>query len=372
MVLLYYIYDGYGRLLWLFEKLRRPNATIAEFSDHEWPSVTVILPVFNEEASLSDKLEDLFRQEYPNNRISILVVDDGSTDTSSKIAESYAHRGVTLLQTEGRVGKSLAQNLAVKKARGEILVLTDVAVRMSSDCILELVKPFADSGVGCVTARLSFGAETVSQVGKDQGRYWKYELYLRQVESSLGWLAVTAGPAMAVRRDLWRDLESRYGDDCMIPLDIVLQGKRVLQAEKAEAQDEYFSSLTQEFRARVRMTVRNWGGTFSRRTLLNPLKYPQYAFALWSHKVLRWLSPVFIIAFVVGCAMIWYYAGIAWPVVSALALIVVSFVGVGAQLMGRPLPLLSTLGNFAIVNAGFALGLIRVMGNRYIHVYSNK
>jgi hypothetical protein len=243
---------------------------------------------------------------------------------------------------------------------------------MASDCIFELVRPFADARVGCATARLYFDDPQESQISKDQGRYWKYELGLRRTESSLGWLAVSAGPAMAVRRDLWTELDSCYGDDCMIPLDVILQGKKVRQAEKAIAWDDYFDSPAREFRARVRMTVRNWGGTFSRPSLLNPIKYPQYAFTLWSHKVLRWLSPIIIFMLLLGCFLIWISSGVAWPIICVVLLMAMSIVGIMAQVAGKQLAGFSTLGSFFVVNAGFAVGLLQILLKRDIHIYSNK
>ncbi len=371
-VMLYYLYDGYGRLLsWLAER-RIPKAT-STFDASAWPAVTVIVPVFNEEATIAARLDNLLTQQgFPDDRLEILVVSDGSTDRTHDIVDGYRDRGVKLTHTAGRVGKSLAQNHAVAAARGDILVLTDAAVEMESGCLRALVAPFADPSVGCTTARLLFRSDEASDVGQAQGYYWNYELKLRRLESALGWLATAAGPAMAIRRSLWKDLEPQFGDDCVLPLDVALQGQKVVQAEDAVAWDENFQSFKKEYRARVRMTVRNWTGTMSRSALLSPRKHPGYAFALWSHKMLRWLSPVFLLLLGVGLGLLWLADGPGWPLVFYLAGLLAGGVGVFAMSRGIHLPGLSTLASFLIANAGFAMGLRQVMAGRLIRVYDNR
>lgn len=366
---IYFIYDGYGRLLQVLRLLlgeRYPppgGAAVAA------AAVTVVLPAYNEERRIRAKLENLLAQDYPADKLQIVVVSDGSSDATEDIAREFSAR-VELLRTAGRQGKSRAQNQAVAHAHGSLLVLTDMAAMMAPNCVSELVRSFADGEVGCVTARLlhtSHGSVT----GQDQGRYWSYELKLRRLESELGMLATTAGPAMALRRELWKDLAADYGDDCVLPLDVILQGKRVVQAESAVAWDENLETATKEFRARVRMTVRNWLGTFSRGRLLNPLRYPRYAFALWLHKILRWLSPVFVIGVLAGAALEAGGGGSTVPLTLCVLFLALGAAGLIGLFRRQRWPLAASAGSFLLVNVAFLVGLLKVWRGHTIKVYQN-
>jgi cellulose synthase/poly-beta-1,6-N-acetylglucosamine synthase-like glycosyltransferase len=369
-VLLYMVYDGYGRLLSLLVRLRRPPPSAAGGQTSALPSISIVLPVFNEERRIRAKLDNLLAQDFPRGRMEVIVVSDGCTDATEPIVEQHAV-GAKLVRTAGRVGKSLAQNQGVAASGGDIVVLTDVAVIMDSSCLRRLVAAFADPSIGCTTARLLFGTAG-SVTGQDQGTYWRYELQLRRLESRLGLLATAAGPAMAIRRDLWRDLPAEYGDDCVLPLDVLLQRRRVVQVEDAVAWDEAFDTAQSEYAARIRMTVRNWLGTFSRPELLNPLRHPGVALSLWVHKVLRWLSPLQLIGLALGAALIAVAGGPYWPLASLSAAAAAGAVGWHGLLRGRRIPVLATAGTFLLANAAFLVGLTRAWRGRAIKVYQNQ
>lgn len=345
---------------------------VNNYINNELPLVTALIPVFNEEDTIASRIENLLAQRYPKNKLQVIVISDGSTDNTENIVARYKNNGVVLLQTAGRVGKSLAQNQAVKSASGDILLLTDSAVYMEPDCLKELVVPFFDDNVGCTTAKLLFRSDISSDTAQAQGYYWNYELKLRQLETQLGLLATAAGPAMAIRKSLWCDLEPQFGDDCVLPLDVVMQGKMVMQVQEAIAWDENFKSFKNEYRARIRMTVRNWTGTVSRGDLLKPWRYPGYAFALWSHKMLRWLSPVFILLLGVSVFLLWLTYGAIWPMLLFLIFIILGVIGVIFMSLGVQVPVLSVLASFLVANAGFAMGLRDIMAGKLIRVYSNK
>jgi len=368
IVLIYYVYDGYGRVLTLLSRFAARTD-----SDYVSSSITVsvILPVYNERDNIRGKLDNLLRQKC-SSALEIIVVSDGSDDGTDDVVREYFDNGVRLVNTTGRIGKSLAQNIAVAEASGEVLVLTDTAVHMNEGCIEALVSPLSDPRVGCTTANLLFHNEIESDTGDAVGFYWNYELKIRRLESQLGLLATASGPAMAVRRSLWKDLKAEYGDDCVLPLDVVLQGKRVIHVNGAVARDVHFADFRREFRARSRMTIRNWIGTFSRSQLLNPLKFPGFAFALWSHKVLRWLSPVYILLAAVGLVLIGLGSGIWWPAEVFGLLVLLGGLGIALMAYGVRLPGLSLWANFLLANAGFAQGLFQVAFGKKIRVYDNK
>ena len=161
------------------------------------------------------------------------------------------------------------------------------------DALKLLVSNFEDPRVGLVTATIYLG-ELSNAVAQGQGFYWRYELFLRQVRERSGnaghseWRSI-GDPAGGVCA-----MKTCYGDDCVLPLVVRLQGYRVLHDSRAAVFDTFPHSIEGELRARIRMVARNWTGTLSQPALLNPLRFPGTAWGLVSHKLLRWLTPFFL------------------------------------------------------------------------------
>jgi cellulose synthase/poly-beta-1,6-N-acetylglucosamine synthase-like glycosyltransferase len=381
---LVHVYLGYEWLLRAAVRLagRRPpplSSTPVYSAPVTPPTVSILLTVHNEETQVTARLENLAAQEYPVGRLEIVVASDGSTDdTEARVRAFAAARpdcAVTLAALHPQGGKSQAQNLALPEATGEIVVLTDAAARFQPDFVARIVAPFADPEVGCVTGRVAFG-EDGGDVARGQGRYWRSEMMLRACESRLGILAVASGQAMAFRRTLFRPLPPHVGDDCIIPLDVVAAGARVVHQPDAVAFDCNETRPARELRARARMTARNWVGTWRHPRLLSPLRHPGIALALWSHKLMRWLSPVFLMV-LVGTAL--WLAG-RHPVYQlslAMTAVVGGLAGLGWAAQRRPgrCGLVRRVAGiafaFCLAQLGFLLGLWTALRGRQIRAYRN-
>jgi cellulose synthase/poly-beta-1,6-N-acetylglucosamine synthase-like glycosyltransferase len=361
--LLGYVYWGYGAILRLVVALNRRRGQTGGFENGAWPSVTVLLTVHNEQDQIENRLTNLSEQVYPG-QIKILVCSDGSDDATEEITARF--RGpysVRLIRTE-RLGKSGAQNIAMREIASDLVILTDAETRFDVKCVRELAATFSDKSVGCVTANLRFG-EQPGVIARSQGLYWGYELTLRNLESRLGILAVTSGQAMALRRSLFRELPSFAGDDCIIPLDIVAQGYKVVHGSDALAYDIMESEQHTELRARVRMTMRNWTGTWQYPNLLNPFARPGYAFALWSHKLLRWLASASLVGMGVGSIGMLVTSTEVLPAYGFLIFLGAGAFGWWADRSGRSVPVAGTVYSFCLANVGFLIGLTRAtLGHR--------
>lgn len=333
-------------------------------------SISVILPVHNEEKCLAAKLQNCLELEYPRDLLEILVVSDHSTDSTDRIAAEFATRDprIRLFRAEGRAGKSSAQNLAVAAATGDILLLTDANAHLRPDVLVLLASNFADPDVGLATATLYF-SEPTNAIGQGQGLYWRYELFLRRAESDLGTLATASGAALAMRRSLFRPMQEMYGDDCILPLDVRLQGYRVLHDSRAVVFDSMPHSIEGELGARIRMTARNWTGTLSRPALLNPLRYPLTSWGLISHKLLRWLTPfLLLLIFIANMFLVTRDEyGVLWLVqVLFYSAAAVGWFRVrrseGAGIFAHPF-------SFCLANLGFLLGMIKAFRAKRIVAY---
>lgn len=366
--LLAYTWVAYPTLLWLLWRLQaRPIARGAFI-----PRVSIIVPAHNEQARIAGKLDDCLRLDYPAERVEVLVVSDNSTDATESIVAEYAAADprVRLLRCAGRVGKSAAQNQAAARAAGEILFFTDANTRAEPAALRHMVANFADPQVGLVSATVRF-RQPGDAIGQGQGAYWRYELVLRQLESDLGILATASGQALALRREVFLPLPPFYGDDCVLPLHARLAGYRVMHEPRAVVYDTMPHTVEGEFRARMRMTARNWTGTLSQAAaLLNPLRFPGTAWGLVSHKLLRWLTPFFLLVLFAGSAALAVHSA------AALALWLAQVAFYAAALLGwlrvraaRPASVFAAPFAFCLANAGFLCGLLKCLRNERIVAY---
>jgi cellulose synthase/poly-beta-1,6-N-acetylglucosamine synthase-like glycosyltransferase len=367
-LLLVYTWAGYPLILWLLRRLF--TREIARESHPDSNKVSIIIAARNEEAKIAAKLVDCANLDYPPDRLEILIVSDNSTDRTEEIVKDFATRDtrVRLLAGHGILGKSGAQNLAVQSAVGEMLFFTDADTRTRPDTLKLLMENFADPRVGLVTADVYLG-QPGNAVAEGQGMYWRFELFLRKLESELGILATGSGQALLMRRELYHPIPVVYGDDCVLPLDVRLQGYRVVQDTRVVVYDIMPNSIHGELRARVRMTARNWTGTLSRPGILNPLRFPLTSWALISHKLLRWLTPFFLA--VMLAANILLSARGEWRLFCALqvAFYVAAFIGWLRARKGAPAWIFAYPFAFCLANVGFLLGMVKVLRGQKIASY---
>lgn len=368
LLLLVYVYQGY---LWLLRLLFvKQRAEPQGYTKLALPSVTLLLTVYNEEKHIEAKLLNMLALDYPSKKLQILVASDGSTDQTEALVTAFDEPRICLFRPAKPIGKTDTQNKAIASAEGEILVFTDAETLFEPGFLKHLVIPYCDPQVGGVGGHLLFRHVSDCGISQNQGFYWAYELKLRLLESRLGLLAVASGACMSIRRKLFQPMISAYGEDCIVPLSIVDQGYRYVQNPEAVATDRMASTEQGEFRTRVRMTLRNWQGTWSYPRLLNPLRHPGYAFALWSHKLLRWSSPFLLLALTFSAVVLAFH----WPLFALVCYGLLSFyamalLGWWAERAGFHLPLAHTAYSFVLANLGFLVGVCRALGGHRVTRY---
>ncbi len=365
--MLAYLYGGYILVLKWVARMRSGNAadTMADVAP---PCLTVLVTVFNEAGKIRDRIRNIQSCDYPAGNVEILVASDGSSDGTDAIVSELAAEDsrIRLFRPAERKGKTDTQNQAIAAAKGEIIIFTDADTRFDAAFLKEMARGFADPEVGGVDGHLLFLTDTTDGVSQSQGFYWRQELQIRQLESRLGILAVASGACMAIRKSLFRPMLATVGEDCLIPLNVVDMGYRMVHAEKALAYDRMEHEPEKEFRTRVRMTLRNWQGTWNYPHLLNPARRPGIAFALWSHKVLRWLSPFFLLMWLTGSVAVVQqgYSGLLMGMPGLLFM--------AAALLGlvrAPLPGASMAYSFCLANAGFLIGVMKAISGYKMAVY---
>jgi len=260
----------------------------------EWlPSVTILVPAYNEAACIAGTIENKLAQDYPAERLEIIVVSDASDDGTDDIVTGYADRGVKLLRRAARQGKAAALNEALRHASGEIVVFSDANSTFAVDAVRRMVENFADPRVGYVTGNLQYlHGEEAS--GRGSGAYMRYENWLRRIETRVDSVIGVNGGVDAMRRHLYVDVPADQITDLVLPLRVIAAGFRVVFDERVRSSERANEELGSEFRMRVRVALRALRGLVYMRDALNVLHAPLSAFCIYSHKILRYLNFLFL------------------------------------------------------------------------------
>jgi len=298
-VALFYTYAGYPLLLAVMSSLRPRLVRRADWT----PSVTIIITAYNEERDLAAKLEDTLALDYPHGSLEVIVASDCSSDGTDEIAREFGARGVRLHRQPERLGKTAAQNAAVELASGEILVFSDATTFYQRDVLRTLMPNLADPTVGCVTGRVIYTDSARSSVGHGTRSYWNYEFFLKKHESSVCSLIGVCGCLYAVRRSAYVPLYHEACSDFVIATKMVEQGLRALYEPAAVCWEETNIQTNKELKTRVRIITQTFADLWRNRGTLNPLKSGFYAVELLSHKVMRYLVPLFLIA-ILGASIV--------------------------------------------------------------------
>ncbi len=268
-----------------FAKQRGDRRTSAPF---EYPYVTMIIPAHNEGAVIADKMENCREIRYPAGRLEILVGCDGCTDDTVQQVRSVSLPNVTVFPYNERSGKPALLNRLVHHASGEILLFSDANTFYARDAVLSMVKRFANPEVGAVCGELKLMSHDGSP--KPEGSYWRYECFLKILESRLNMLVGANGAIFAMRRALYRPLPPRtINDDFLIAMRVRAEGNRVVYDPEACAFEET-APLRQEFRRRVRIGSGDLRALKQTWRMLSPTA-GLIALSYWSHKVFRWMVP---------------------------------------------------------------------------------
>jgi cellulose synthase/poly-beta-1,6-N-acetylglucosamine synthase-like glycosyltransferase len=300
LLALVYGYAGYPLLIAIVGKLRARVVRRAPVT----PTMTLIIAAYNEETGIAERLENALAVDYPLAALDVLVASDGSSDATAAIVAGYAPRGVRLLELP-RQGKIPALNEAVRHARGEILVFSDANIHFHPQALRALARNFADPEVGGVagnsTYHLPAGGESSS---RGEGLYWRYDSWLKEMESRTGSIVSAHGGLYAIRRDLYRPLvETAVTDDFAISTGVIVQGRRLVFDAEALAYELAIPEANREFRRKVRLMTRAWRSVALRRALLNPFRHGFYSVVLFSHKVLRRLLPLVLLV-LLACSLL--------------------------------------------------------------------
>lgn len=299
LFVVFYTYVGYGILLCMLVKIKEffSKPAIHQISPADFPYVSLLIAAYNEEKIVDEKMTNCFELGYPKDKLKIVWITDGSTDSTNEKLSRYSNAEVLFEPKRG--GKTAALNRAMNFINTDIVIFTDANTILNKDSITEIVNAFSDPKVGCVAGekRIALTSDTnTSSLG--EGAYWKYESVLKEMDSRLNTTAGAAGELFAVRKDLYEYVEEdTLLDDFIISMRIAKKGYKIRYCKNAYAVEGGSLNMREEKKRKVRIAAGGIQSVIRLSSLLNVFKYPLLSFQYISHRVLRWtITPVLLIS----------------------------------------------------------------------------
>jgi cellulose synthase/poly-beta-1,6-N-acetylglucosamine synthase-like glycosyltransferase len=357
VALIIYTYFGYTLLILLLgmvikRPVRRKNID---------PRITFLVTAYNEEKNIKRKLEEVLVLDYPPDKLEIIVASDGSTDRTDDIVRQFSDRGVILKRVEGRVGKTATQNEAIETATGDIIIFSDATTRYDRSAIRNIVRNYNEPSVGAVSGRYEYVNPTGASVGVGTILFWKYENFIKSMQTRTKTITGCCGCIYSVRREVYVPLPPDIISDFVEPLKIIEKGYRVIFEPEAIAYEETTEKSSEEFSMRVRVINRAMRGIWYVRGLLNPFRYPFVSLQLISHKVLRWLIPFFLFGLFVANSYLLGHPFYDFVFVAQIAFYGFALIGLLADIMQLRMRIFAIPLYFCVVNAASFLAFFKTL-----------
>ena len=305
--LIFYTFFGYGILLYLLVRIKRlfkpTKRKLLDFDD--LPSCTLIVAAYNERSTIKEKITNTLSLKYPDGKLQVVFVTDGSSDGSPEIIAGYPQ--IKLLHTDERKGKISAVHRAVEQVISDIIIFTDANTFLNEDALVLIGRHYGDPKVGAVAGEKRVIIDAAADATAGEGFYWKYESKLKEWDSELYSVVGAAGELFSIRKALYEPVPSNsILDDFMISMRIAEKGYVIVYEPEAYAQEDTSANIGEELKRKVRIAAGGIQSVIWLRSLLNPFRFPVLSFQYISHRVLRWtITPsLMILAFILNVLIV--------------------------------------------------------------------
>jgi poly-beta-1,6-N-acetyl-D-glucosamine synthase len=306
LFIIFYTFIGYGILLYLLVKARqviKGKRTINNNSN--LPTLTLIVTAYNEEECMEEKIDNTLSLEYPKEKCHFIFITDGSTDKTPEIISRFPQ--IQLMHVPERRGKVSAMHRAVEEADSDVLVFTDANTILNTEALLNIARHYSDSTVGAVAGEKRVMINESADATAGEGFYWKYESFLKKLDSELYSVMGAAGELFSIRRKLYKPVSrDAILDDFMISLQITSEKYRIVYEPEAYAMEQSSANTREELKRKIRIAAGGIQSIIWLKSLLNPFRHPILSFQYISHRVLRWTITPFclILAFLLNCLIV--------------------------------------------------------------------
>lgn len=286
-----YAMVGYPLVLLVLNALLKPNEVKSDYS--LTPSVLFIIPAYNEEKVIINKLKNALEFDYPNELLTIVVSSDCSTDSTNALVKQFIkenpNKNIHLYCAKNHMGKVNATNEARAAFHADIVVVTDANSYLEKNAIRELVSYYADSQIVYVCGQLKYSNTNVSGTSDSESMYWNLELRMRDIESKLQTITAGNGALFSCRYDEYVDFSPIRSHDSMMPYYYAMHGKRCVYNPNAIAIEKAGEDNQDEFKRKVRMNRDIFYWIANGIPALNILKLKWFSFFYFGHRTCRYL-----------------------------------------------------------------------------------
>lgn len=287
--IVFYSYIGYGVIVWILLKFKKKTDDVINNNDFE-PVVTLIVATYNEENVIEKKILDCLQLQYPKEKLRMIFVADGSTDNTVEIIKKYPV--IQLLYQNERKGKVAAINRAMQTINTDFVIFCDANTFLNPESINEIIKHYKDERVGAVAGekKILNDGKSKNAAGAGEGLYWKYESFLKQLDSDFYSVVGAAGELFSIRTKLYEHVNDNILlDDFIISMKICMKGYKVIYEPKAFAQEAPSLTMRDEQKRKIRISAGGFQSVIMLKPLLNFFRYGRLSFLYISHRVLRWI-----------------------------------------------------------------------------------
>jgi len=367
MFLLIHSYILYPISIWILSIIKRKNyQTDNNFS----PNISIIISVFNEEKVIEKTIRSLLESDYDLDKIEFVIGSDNSTDSTNEIISKLQKEipSISFFPFPTRRGKSQVLNDLVKEASAEILIFSDANTIYRRDAIKNMVKYYVDKSIGGVSGRLLL-IEFESSIfeGSQEKKYWDMESWLKEKEGNLGMLIGANGGIYSLRKEFFVPIPTNYPvmDDFYITLKVLEQGRSFIYTRSALAEEFTAPSIKSEFNRKVRNNSINLSTIKAVKNLLSP-SFNLISYALWSHKIIRWITPILLLGvLVLNLLLISSNPFLYWIFLFQLMFYLASLLGYFLKQLGIRITFLLLCFYFLVTNIAMFVGIYKFIFSKH-------
>jgi cellulose synthase/poly-beta-1,6-N-acetylglucosamine synthase-like glycosyltransferase len=366
---MFHSYVLFPFLLKLLAEGKKGNEIIFE-KDATLPHVYILMSAYNEQKVIKEKLDSVFKTDYPLDKLSFYIGSDNSSDQTNAIVTEYAkqYTQIKFYPYSERNGKSGVLNKLHQQIQAngyqpdDVFILTDANVIFSRSCIFEMVKHFKNPKIGQVAANVLNKGQRADGISIQETSYIQRENLIKYREGLIwGAMQGAFGACYAMRASCFTPIPPNFlMEDFYISMSILSRGKKAISEFKALCYEDVSNDVAEEFKRKTRISTGNWQnlGVFWPRVF----RFDAVAFCFYSHKVIRWKGPFIIILMLLSSAILAVHMPFYLLVLALLLLFLVSpLIDYLLKTLGLNIGLLRLVAYFNLMNWALLYGFYKYL-----------
>ena len=293
-----YTYIGYGVILFLLVKVKHLLFGRDEVTEpKDWPRITYVVAAWNEKKWMPDKIKNGLAFNYPKDKIDHLYVTDGSDDGTPDVIREYPFPKdvqFSVYHKPERAGKIAAVERIMDFVDTPIVVYSDANTEVNPNAMRNMVRHYQDEKVGAISGEKRISISDSDSATAGEGIYWKYESFLKKLDSQFYSAVGAPGELFSIRTDLYRPVPpDTLVEDFFLTMSIAKDGYKIVYEPGAYAVEAKSASVGEEMKRKIRIGAGGLQAVYRLAPLLNIFKHGRLTFQYISHRVLRWtLAPL--------------------------------------------------------------------------------